>query len=179
MLNCNLFLWSKLYVQHHYCSLQCHMIFRNHTNMLIMIKKYFWLLSMFVNNSCAAQYFCGKLWYILFFGIHRWIQISKQQHLFEKKSTATLLNVFTVTLDQFNASWERKYNLCIRGINVYDLPLVSRPPHWYPHNPDTRSLWLCHQWLHRLKNNTTLSIYIWLFWVYISQLQFHNRLWNN
>ncbi len=35
MLNCNLFLWSKLYFQHHYCSLQCHMIFRNHNNMLI------------------------------------------------------------------------------------------------------------------------------------------------
>ncbi len=31
MLNCNLFLWSKLYFQHHYSSLQCHMIFRNHT----------------------------------------------------------------------------------------------------------------------------------------------------
>ncbi len=35
MLNCNLFLWSKLYFQHHYSSLQCHMIFRNHNNMLI------------------------------------------------------------------------------------------------------------------------------------------------
>ncbi len=30
-----LFLWSKLYFQHHYSSLQCHMIFRNHYNMLI------------------------------------------------------------------------------------------------------------------------------------------------
>ncbi len=35
VLNCNLFLWSKLYFQHHYSSLQCHMIFRNHNNMLI------------------------------------------------------------------------------------------------------------------------------------------------
>ncbi len=35
MLKCNLFLWSKLYFQHHYSSLQCHMIFRNHNNMLI------------------------------------------------------------------------------------------------------------------------------------------------
>ncbi len=26
---------SKLYFQHHYSSLQCHMIFRNHSNMLI------------------------------------------------------------------------------------------------------------------------------------------------
>ncbi len=38
VLNCNLF----LYFQHHYSSLQCHMIFRNHNN----IKKHFWLLSM-------------------------------------------------------------------------------------------------------------------------------------
>ncbi len=35
MLNCNLFLWSKQYFQHHFSSLQCHMIFRNHSNMLI------------------------------------------------------------------------------------------------------------------------------------------------
>ncbi len=31
----NLFLWSKLNSQHHYSSLQCHTIFRNHSNMLI------------------------------------------------------------------------------------------------------------------------------------------------
>ncbi len=31
VLNCNLF----LYFQHHYSSLQCHMIFRNHNNILI------------------------------------------------------------------------------------------------------------------------------------------------
>ncbi len=41
---CNLFLWSKLYFQHHYWSRQCHMIFRNHNN--ILLKKHFWLLSM-------------------------------------------------------------------------------------------------------------------------------------
>ncbi len=35
MFKCNLFLWSKLYFQHHYSSLQCHMIFRNHSNTLI------------------------------------------------------------------------------------------------------------------------------------------------
>ncbi len=32
VLNCNLF----LYFQHHYSSLQCHMIFRNHNNILII-----------------------------------------------------------------------------------------------------------------------------------------------
>ncbi len=31
----HLFLWSKLNFQHHYSSLQCHMIFRNHSDMLI------------------------------------------------------------------------------------------------------------------------------------------------
>ncbi len=35
IIKCNLFLWSKLYFQHHYSSLQCHMIFRNHYHMLI------------------------------------------------------------------------------------------------------------------------------------------------
>ncbi len=34
LLKYNLFMWSKLYFHHHYSSLQCHMIFRNH-NMLI------------------------------------------------------------------------------------------------------------------------------------------------
>ncbi len=34
---CHLFLWSKLYFQHHYCSRQCHRIFRNHYNMLICL----------------------------------------------------------------------------------------------------------------------------------------------
>jgi len=44
VLNCNLFLWSNLNFQHHYCSLQCHIIFRKHSN--ILFKKHFWLLSM-------------------------------------------------------------------------------------------------------------------------------------
>ncbi len=38
---------AQLYFQHHYCSLQCHMIFRNHNIMLICCSRfYFWLLSM-------------------------------------------------------------------------------------------------------------------------------------
>ncbi len=39
----NVFIWSKLYFQHHYSSLQCLMIFRNQNHIL---KKHFWLLSM-------------------------------------------------------------------------------------------------------------------------------------
>ncbi len=55
VLNCNLF----LYFQHHYSSLQCHMIFRNHTNILIYDQEAF-LIIINVENSRAAQYFCGN-----------------------------------------------------------------------------------------------------------------------
>ncbi len=56
-MKCNWFLWSKLNFHHHYSSLQCHMIFRNHSNMLESRN-----ISNFINaeNSCAAQYFCGN-----------------------------------------------------------------------------------------------------------------------
>ncbi len=57
-----------------------------------------------VENSCAAQYFLWKLWYILFFRIHRWIESSKEQHLFEIEIFCNIINVFTVSFDQFNAS---------------------------------------------------------------------------
>ncbi len=53
MLNCNLF----LYFQHHYSSLQCHMIFRNHNKMPIFLKTFLIIIN--VENSRAAQYFCG------------------------------------------------------------------------------------------------------------------------
>ncbi len=51
-LKCNWLLWSKLYFQHHYSSLQCHMIFRNH----LLLKKHFWLLPMLK----TVVYFCGN-----------------------------------------------------------------------------------------------------------------------
>ncbi len=82
MLNCNLFLWSKLYFQHHYCSLQCHMIFRNHNNMLICCSR-----NISDYYQCWKQLCCTiflwKLWCILFFSIHRLTERSKEQHLFE------------------------------------------------------------------------------------------------
>ncbi len=37
-----------------------------------------------VENSCAAEYVCGKLWHYLFFRIHRSIKSSKEQHLFDE-----------------------------------------------------------------------------------------------
>ncbi len=82
LLKCNLFLWSKLYFQHHYSSLQCHMIFRNHSNMLICCSR-----NISDYYQCWKQLCCSiflwRLWCILFFRIHRWIESSKEQHLFE------------------------------------------------------------------------------------------------
>ncbi len=49
---------AQLYFQHHYSSLQCHMIFRNHSNILICCSRN---ISIIINveSSCAASYFCG------------------------------------------------------------------------------------------------------------------------
>ncbi len=57
-----------------------------------------------VENSCTAQYF----WYILFFRIHRWIESSKEQHLFETENFCSIINVFTGAFYQFNASLMNK-----------------------------------------------------------------------
>ncbi len=82
LLNCNLFLWSNLYFQHHYSSFQCHMIFRNHNNMMICCSR-----NISDYYQCWKQLCCTiflwKPWYILFFRIHRWIESSKEQRLFE------------------------------------------------------------------------------------------------
>ncbi len=81
----NLFLWSKLNFQLHYASLQCHMIFRNHNNMLICCS---------INNS---DYVFRIIW---------WIENSKEQHLFETEIFCNIINVFAVTLlkDNFNTT---------------------------------------------------------------------------
>ncbi len=71
VLNCNLFLCF----QHHYSSLQCHMIFRNHNNMLIII-------NVVPHNTL--------FWYIVFFRIHRCINSSKEQRLLDIESFVTL-----------------------------------------------------------------------------------------
>ncbi len=73
VLNCNLFLWSKLYFQHHYSSLQRHMIFRNHNNILIYYQ-------------CWKQLCCTIfLWKLMHF-IFQDSQMNrklKKQHLFK------------------------------------------------------------------------------------------------
>ncbi len=103
IVKCNLFLWLKLYFQHHYSSLQCHMIFRNHSNMLIFCSR-----NISVDYQCWKQLCCTiflwKLWCILFFRILWWIESSKEQHLFGLEIFCNIINVFTATFDQFNAS---------------------------------------------------------------------------
>ncbi len=53
-----------------------------------------------VENSCAASYFCG----FFFFMILWWIGNSKEHYLFKVEVFYKILNVFTVTFDQFNVS---------------------------------------------------------------------------
>ncbi len=48
----HLFLWSKLNFQHHYSSLQCHMIFRNHSNMI----QTFWTIVHIFGDLQASIY---------------------------------------------------------------------------------------------------------------------------
>ncbi len=88
---CNLFLWSKLNFQHHYSSLQCHMIFRNHSNMLICCSRNISDYYQCWKQLCCPIFLCN-LRYIFFFRILWWIESSKEQHLF-------IINVYTVTLD--------------------------------------------------------------------------------
>ncbi len=81
--------WSKLYFQHHYCSLQCHMIFRNHSNMTIHCSR---------NNYCYNIYYynypCLKQMCSFFF-------IAKV-HLFKSET-------FSVTFNQFIYAHMRIY----------------------------------------------------------------------
>ncbi len=42
--------------------------------------------------------------HFMFFRIHRWIESSKEQHLFKIEIFWNIRNVFTLTIDQFNAS---------------------------------------------------------------------------
>ncbi len=76
LLNCNLFLWSKLNFQHHYSSLQCHMIFRNNSNMLICcsrnISDYYQMLKTVMLNIFVDFFFFPR-----FFDNRNFLQIVK------------------------------------------------------------------------------------------------------
>ncbi len=124
----------QLYFQHHYSSLQCHMIFRNHFNMLI-----------YCSRNISDYYQCWKqlwkLWCILFFFdvfpficlflfvyfslILWWTESSKEQHLFEVEIFCNIIHVFTVTFDQFNAS------LLNRNMNVFQKNLTDCKRQYY------------------------------------------------
>ncbi len=73
--------------QHHYSSLQCHMIFRNNFNILI-----------YCSRNIYDYYQC---WKQLFY----WIIFWKQSYIYFKiEIICSILNVFNVTFDQFNSS---------------------------------------------------------------------------
>ncbi len=98
-LNCNAFLSFK----HHYSSLQCHVIFRNHNNVLIYCSRNISDYYQCWKQSCCTI-ILWKCWYVLYFRILWWIESSIEQHLFEIEIFPNIINVFTVTFDQFNAS---------------------------------------------------------------------------
>ncbi len=65
--NCNLFLWCAAVFQHHFSSLQCHMIFRNHNNILIYCSRNISDYYQCWKQSCCTI-FLWKPWCILFSG---------------------------------------------------------------------------------------------------------------
>ncbi len=75
---------KKLYFHHHYSSLQCHMIFRNHYNILIFCSR---------NNVENSLYI-----YIYFFRFFLMNKVEKNSIYFK------YFFFFTVTFYQFNAS---------------------------------------------------------------------------
>ncbi len=83
-----------------------------------------------VENSCGncdAFYFSLMffLLFVFFYLIHRWIESSKEQHLFEVEIFCNIIHVFTVTFDQFNAS------LLNRNMNVFQKNLTDCKRQYY------------------------------------------------
>ncbi len=77
----------------------------NHNNMLIWCSRNISDYYQCWKQLCCPISLC-KLWHILFFRIHRWIESSKEQHLFE---TEIFCNMpLTGNFDQFNASLMNK-----------------------------------------------------------------------
>ncbi len=86
-----LFMWSNLNFQHHYSSVTWS--FRNHYNMLISSLR-----------NITNYYQCWKL----FFRILWWIESSNEEYLFKILILYNIINVLTVTFDQFNAFFLNK-----------------------------------------------------------------------
>ncbi len=89
--------YCKLNFNSHYSSLQCHMI----------LQKSFWYADMLLKKH--LQHFCE---FLFSFRIFLWIESSKV--IF-----CNIINVFTVTFDQLNAS------LLNKSINVFQFWMVS------------------------------------------------------
>ncbi len=96
----------------------------------MLLKKHFWLLSML--KTVVLHNIFVETVIILFFRILWWIESSKE-HLFEIESFCNIINIFTVTFDQFNASLMNKsINFLEKKMDVTDYisPKVSRTGGW-------------------------------------------------
>ena len=72
---------AQLYFQHHYSSLQCHMIFRNHFNMLICCSRN---ISYYYQCWKLPNIFEETIIYVIFQDFW-WIESSKEQNLHHYK----------------------------------------------------------------------------------------------
>ncbi len=95
---------AQLYFQHHYSSLQCHMIFRNHNNMLICCSR-----NIYDYYQCWKQLCCTIfLWKLM----HFIFQDSQMNRKFKRTAficnICNIINVFNDTFDQFNVSLMNK-----------------------------------------------------------------------
>ncbi len=138
VLNCNLFLWSKLYFQHHYCSLQCHMIFRNHNNMLICCSRnisdyyqcwnYWNCAKQHLSKICDKYFFFFKKCIILFIKVSKFIKsVSKDfynvTNYFSNKCFELELSIHQRILCSttvFNIDNNQKFVLSSKSAYYYD-----------------------------------------------------------
>ncbi len=117
LLNCNVFLWSKLHFQHHYSSLQCHMIFRNHSNIQkfgVRFLKSYKLILLFSNDALNSSKVTAKTFITLQkisisnkccsfeIFIHLWILKNKVYQFPQKYCAAQLFSTLIIIR---NVSW--------------------------------------------------------------------------
>ncbi len=62
-------------------------------------------------KSCAASYFCGNRDTFDFSGFFDELKVQKNSIYFEIEIICNIINLFTVTFDQFNASLMNKKKL--------------------------------------------------------------------
>ncbi len=132
IVKCHLFLWCKLNFQHHFSSLQCHMILQKSFYVYLLLKKHFWLLSM-LKTVVLLNIFVEIV-------IHFIFQDSlmnrkfKRTVFFEIEIVCNIVNVFTITFNQLNASLLNKSINFFQEEKKYlsDLKLLSDSIHkWF------------------------------------------------